>query len=76
MTTHVAPMPAAARHPVDVLVMPKIEDRRRLSTAFRPLLALPHLVLVGGPIALTVTSSHDSNPDWSRAATPRDCARS
>ena len=65
MTAHAAPMPTTARHPVDILVMPKVDGRNRLSTAFRPLLALPHLVLVGGPMALTVTTSHDSSPDWS-----------
>ncbi len=38
-------------HPVRILVEPATDARNRLTTAFRPLLALPHLILVGGPIA-------------------------
>ncbi len=40
----------ATSYPVDVLVVPAVHERNRLTTAFRPILALPHLVLVGGPI--------------------------
>lgn len=42
---------AVAHHPVDVRVEPALADRNRLTTAFRPILAIPHLLLVGGPIA-------------------------
>jgi hypothetical protein len=38
--------------PVQVHVEPATEDRNRLTTAFRLILAVPHLLLVGGPIAL------------------------
>ncbi len=38
-------------HPVDVDVAPATEDRDRLTTAFRIILAIPHLVLVGAPAA-------------------------
>jgi uncharacterized protein DUF4389 len=41
----------AARHPVDVSVTPILTGRNRLTCAFRPILGIPHLILVGGPIA-------------------------
>lgn len=37
--------------PVDVRVAPALGHRNRLTVAFRFLLAIPHLVLVGGPAA-------------------------
>lgn len=51
----------SARHPVQLEVRPQYEDRNRLTCAFRPILALPHLLLVGGPLALTLSwmTSHD-----------------
>ena len=47
--------------PVRVDVAPVLEQRNRLTVAFRPILAIPHLVLVGGPIALVagVTARDD-----------------
>jgi hypothetical protein len=36
-------------YPVTVQVTPATEDRNRLTTAFRFFLALPHIILVGGP---------------------------
>jgi hypothetical protein len=38
-------------HPVDLRVNPAVEGRNRLTTAFRLILAIPHLLLVGGPAA-------------------------
>ena len=38
-------------HPVDVHVAPALEGRNRLTAAFRIFLAIPHLMLVGGPLA-------------------------
>jgi hypothetical protein len=35
-------------YPVNVTVEPKLTDRNRLTTAFRLILAIPHLILVGG----------------------------
>lgn len=35
-------------YPVQLTVEPAIADRNRLTTAFRVLLAIPHLILVGG----------------------------
>jgi hypothetical protein len=39
-------------HPVSVRIEPAYEGRNRLTTAFRLLLAIPHLILVGGPLAV------------------------
>lgn len=41
--------------PVHVRVEPMLENRNRLTTAFRLLLAIPHLLLVGGPVAFALS---------------------
>jgi hypothetical protein len=46
-------------YPVSVSVEPRLTNRNRLTTAFRFILAIPHLILVGG-IGLGVASSGDS----------------
>jgi hypothetical protein len=51
MSTLATPLESDAEFPVDVTVTPAIEGRNRLTTAFRLILALPHLLLVGGPTA-------------------------
>ena len=43
------------RHRVSIDVVPALANRNRLTCAFRLPLAIPHLVLVGGPAALAVT---------------------
>jgi hypothetical protein len=48
-------MNETARHQVHVHVEPALEDRDRVTCAFRIVLAIPHLLLVGGPLALTFT---------------------
>jgi hypothetical protein len=53
-----------AVYPVRVHVEPALEARNRVTTAFRFILAVPHLILVGGPIAATLSwksgaSGHD-----------------
>jgi len=53
------------RYPVDVHVSPMIEPRNRLTTAFRPILAIPHLLLVGGPVAFALSVV------WRTSDTPR-----
>lgn len=53
------------RYPVDVQVSPMIEPRNRLTTAFRPILAIPHLLLVGGPVAFALSMV------WETSDTPR-----
>ncbi|AHG92585.1 Protein of unknown function DUF4389 (plasmid) [Gemmatirosa kalamazoonensis] len=45
----------AATHPVQVHVVPATTGRNRPTVAFRPLLAIPHLIMVGGPIAAAVS---------------------
>ncbi|HKW49973.1 MAG TPA: DUF4389 domain-containing protein [Gemmatimonadaceae bacterium] len=53
--------------PAQVHVEPAIDGRNRLTTAFRIILAIPHLLLVGGPIAGIMTwTSGDMNgrTDW------------
>jgi hypothetical protein len=35
-------------YPISVSIVPQIADRNRLTTAFRIVLALPHIILVGG----------------------------
>jgi hypothetical protein len=46
-------------YPVAILVEPALAHRNRLTTAFRLLLAIPHLILVGG-VGLGFASSGDS----------------
>jgi hypothetical protein len=42
----------AVDYPVGINLQPAIGDRNRLTTAFRFFLALPHILLVGGPAAV------------------------
>lgn len=42
----------AGHYPVTVHVDPAIEDRNRLTAAFRVFLALPHIIMVGAPLAM------------------------
>jgi hypothetical protein len=51
MSTIAAQLARPATHPVDVHVAPQTEGRNRLTTGFRIFLAIPHLLLVGGPLA-------------------------
>jgi len=44
-----------SRYPVNVVVEPVLVGRNRLTTAFRLVLALPHILLVGGPVAFATT---------------------
>lgn len=46
-------------YPVSVTVDPSLANRNRLTTAFRLILAIPHLILVGG-IGFGVATSGDS----------------
>jgi hypothetical protein len=57
MTTAATPLGRAAIHPVQIHVEPALDHRNRLTTALRLLLAIPHLILVGTPIALTLSWS-------------------
>jgi hypothetical protein len=51
MEARVEGLESPALYPVAVNVQPAMEQRNRLTTAFRFFLALPHLILVGGPVA-------------------------
>jgi len=42
-------------HPVDVDITPVLTDRNRVTSAFRPLLAIPHILLVGVPAAFAMS---------------------
>ena len=69
MGTHAIPLKSTATHPVRLHVTPAPDGRDRLTTAFRPILAIPHLILVGGPIAAFITwSSNDGRADHSVGA--------
>lgn len=55
-------------HPVDVVVEPALRNRDTLTCAFRPILAIPHLILVGGPAAFALswlTGSAGEDFNWS-----------
>jgi len=43
------PAPPGPRYPVAFDVEPKLKGRNRLTVGFRIILAIPHLILVGGP---------------------------
>jgi hypothetical protein len=55
MNTLVAEMAHPSTHPVDVRVQPVTGPRDKLTVAFRMMLAIPHLILVGAPIAFTMS---------------------
>src|SRR5687767_9911727 len=61
---------AHSTYPVDVSIPRALSGRNRLTTAFRLILAIPHALLVGGPIALALSWSWSSERgfayDWER----------
>jgi len=58
----------AGSHSATVVIEPALTNRNRLSCAFRPILAIPHAILVGAPTALGITLGwrlrEDLNADW------------
>ena len=46
---------SAHEHFIGLSVEPALTERNRLTTAFRVILAIPHLILVGGPAALALS---------------------
>lgn len=50
-STSIAARDLPVHHPVDVDVVPVLRHRNRLTGAFRIILAIPHFLLVGGPMA-------------------------
>jgi Domain of unknown function (DUF4389) len=53
---------ATTVHPVNISVAPDLGSRNRLTTAFRPILAIPHLMIVGGPIVMALGWSSQTEP--------------
>jgi hypothetical protein len=51
-------------YPVGVRLQPVTENRNRLTSAFRLILAIPHLILVGGPAAMLVSMGWSSENGW------------
>src|SRR5690349_5153214 len=51
MTTATASLGGEVVHPIQVEIEPALTGRDRLTTAFRLVLAIPHLILVGAPVA-------------------------
>lgn len=51
-------------YPVKISVLPALEGRNRLTTAFRFFLAIPHILLVGGPIAIFILLSPSAEDGW------------
>ncbi len=56
-----AEQPAA--YPVDFEVEPQLTDRNRLTVGFRIILAIPHLLLVGGGVGMSFGGSFSGNGD-------------
>lgn len=56
MEAHAAAMDQTVTYPVNVRIQPALENRNRLTTAFRFFLAIPHLLLVGGPVAIIASA--------------------
>lgn len=54
-------------HPVDITVEPALAPRNRLTCAFRPILAIPHLIIVGGPVAFALSwlGANGEDAGWS-----------
>jgi hypothetical protein len=69
MGTHAIPLKTSATYPVRVHVDVPAAERNRLTTAFRCILAIPHVLLVGTPIAAAMTWSRTNeagvNYSWS-----------
>lgn len=69
LTTRAHLLHADSTHPVDVRVVPASAPRDRLTVGFRLILAIPHLILVGGPIAFAAGWGMQSEPggshEWS-----------
>src|SRR5690349_692982 len=61
MSTVATPLVSGSTHPVHVDVRPTLDQRNRLTTAFRLFLAIPHLLLVGAPIAGLVSWTWESS---------------
>jgi hypothetical protein len=61
MTSRAVPLSYRAIDRVRVHVASELDQRNRLTTAFRLILAIPHLILVGGPVAAAFTWTERSD---------------
>jgi hypothetical protein len=52
-------------HPVGIRIDPAVTDRDRLTAAFRLILGIPHLLLVGAPMAAIFSWSAQDAGGWS-----------
>ena len=55
---------AVETYPVRVVIRPAMEARNRWTTAFRFFLAIPHIILVGGPAAAISSIGWDARDGW------------
>jgi hypothetical protein len=55
MQSHTVPFETTTLHPVRLRILPALSARSRLTVAFRWLLAIPQMIIVGSPIALAMT---------------------
>jgi hypothetical protein len=67
METHAIPLKPASLYPVQLRVAPTLDDRNRLTTGFRFILAIPHLLLVGGPVVAVLTWTNAPDADVGRS---------
>lgn len=63
MEAHDGSTPETSSYPVAVRVQAALEDRNRLTVAFRFFLALPHMILVGAPVAMVTGTSWGTEGD-------------
>lgn len=52
-------------YPVTVHIQPALDGRNRVTAAFRFFLALPHIFLVGGPVAVISSVGWSTDGTWS-----------
>lgn len=64
MDTRDEVLDAVESYPVRVVIRPAMEARNRWTTAFRFFLAIPHIILVGGPAAAISSIGWDTRDGW------------
>lgn len=64
MHAHDEALEPTATYPVTVSVLADTEDRNRLTTFFRFFLSIPHLILVGAPVAMVTSIGWSTEQGW------------
>ncbi len=64
MNAHAEAHVPAVDYPVTVGIRPQVEGRNRLTAAFRFFLSIPHLLLVGGPVAIFGSIDWSTEGHW------------